>query len=542
MLLLSIAMYRGWTTLLFRVALLLGAFLIADPSLLGDCAIAMPASLAKRSPWESTAGKTGVCLADVEELSLCTGSTCKGFKCVPVDQLHESSSGFAFMTFQRLQDWCMFRTSGPFAAILKGFICDKVVTLGFESNRVSEVVVTIWDAIAHSTESRAVTLVNLSLDESDWICPTHSDTALDLESDPKIVLLVELRKTDAALSDWQAFGNREAFDSYIESLVTASGIRDRSVLHRTNAKDGYLAKRIQIPKTSRNYVYKKSGQNSIQLRAARSTGDPQEENIEILRIFGEANLADYSKVAESHEFSYGVFASQGAVYTRVCSEKLAEARKFWFPQDERFDAGNLGVKCKLHYRVQGLPAGTTLGAVRDVLREIGWEVVPLRVWHLAELASAIVACETEPKQTKVFTNLGSLLISREEKPMMKRKDTTRVVLSQAVPASQATPSSSLPSSVASVTGVRPYAGQSLLPPPPPNPELLARVEMLEKQMGETTSTIKVVQSEQADMKQQIHSGFRDMMQALQEMKDMQAAAASTTSSPLKSPPPKVQKK
>ena len=503
----------------------------------------MPASLAKRAPWETTAGKTGVSLSDVEELSLCTGSTCKGFRCFAVDQLHESSSGLSFITFQRLKDCAMVRTVGPCAVILRGFVSDKVITLGFETARVSEVVLTLWDSTAQKDESRAVTLVNLSSDETDWICRTHSDVAIDLEKDPKLIILVELRRSDAEAGDWQAFGTREAFDSYVEALIAASGIRDRTILHRTNLKEGYLSKRVQIPKDSRNHVYKKSGQNSIQFRAARMPDDPPEENIEILKVFGEANLAEFAKEAEARSFSLGVFASQGAVYTRVYADKLADARRFWYPQDERFDEGNIGVKCKLHYRVQGLPAGTTLRAVRDALREIEWEVVPLRMWHFSELAAAVVACEVEPRQTKLFTNLGSLLISKEDKPAAKRREHPQRSRGEGAPVPPSTPSSSTPSSASTaLPSARQRSGPSLLPPPPPNPELLARVEMLEKQMGEANSNIKTIQTEQTDIKQQLNCGFRDLMQAIQELKQSQAAASGTNSSPLKSPPTKVPRK
>ena len=435
----------------------------------------------------------------------------------------------------------MIRTVRPFASILRGFVSDKVTCLGFEPTRLSEVVVTLWDPVAQINESRAVTLVNMSADESDWIFRTHSEVSIDLDSEPKLVLLAELRQSDAAKSDWQAFGVREAFDAYLESLIRASGLQNRAILHRTNVKDGYLAKRVQIPKASRNFVYKKSGQNSIQFRAARLPGDPQEDNIEILRVYGEENLASYAKAAEVNDFSLGVFASQGAVYTRVLSDMIAQARQFWFPNDERFDESNIGVKCKLHYRVQGLPSGITLKAVREVLKEIGWCVVPLRVWHLSELAAAIVACESEPAVMKVSTNLGCLIISREDKVISRRKENKQEVINHATSSAQAASSATPPGTASTLPpSVRPRLGASLLPPPPPNPELLARVELLEKQMGEANSNIKTIQVEQTDMKSQLSCGFRDLMQAIQELKEQQSAMSST--SPLRSPPTKLQKK
>ena len=66
--------------------------------------------------------------------------------------------------------------------------------------------------------------------------------------------------------------------------------------------------------------------------------------------------------------------------------------------------------------------------------------------------------------------------------------------------------------------------------------------MLEKQMGEANSNIKTIQTEQTDIKQQLNCGFRDLMQAIQELKQSQAAASGTNSSPLKSPPTKVPRK
>eukprot|EP00439_Symbiodinium_sp_Y106_P066693 s1084_g10.t3 len=450
----------------------------------------------------------GVCLADVEELSLSTGPTCKDMRCLPADQFHENCCGFCFTSFQRLREYAMVRTVRPFASILRGFVSDKVTCLGFEPTRLSEVVVTLWDPVAQINESRAVTLVNMSADESDWIFRTHSDVSIDLDSEPKLVLLAELRQSGAAKSDWQAFRAREAFDAYLESLIRASGLQARAILHRTNVKDGYLAKRVQIPKASRNFVYKKSGQNSIQFRAARLPGDPQEENIEVLRVYGEENLASYAKVADVKDFSLGVFASQGAVYTRVLSDKIAQARQFWFPNDERFDEGNIGVKCKLHYRVQGLPSGITLKAVREV-----------------------------------STNLGCLIISREDKVISRRKEYRREEINHTASSTHAAPSVTPPPAASNFPpSVRPRLGASLLPPPPPNPELLARVEMLEQQMGEANANIKTIQVEQTDMKSQLSCGFRDLMQAIQELKEQQSATSSSANSPLRSPPSKLQKK
>ena len=68
------------------------------------------------------------------------------FQVLAVDQVRESSNGLSFITFQRLKNCAMVHKVGPCAVILRGFVSDKVVSLGFEIARVSDVVVTLWDS------------------------------------------------------------------------------------------------------------------------------------------------------------------------------------------------------------------------------------------------------------------------------------------------------------------------------------------------------------------------------------------------------------
>ena len=222
---------------------------------------------AKRCAWETRNDICGVSLSDPAELSLVTGATCSGMVSIPAAQINETSEGLAFVTQTRLQELSTIRTSRPCALILKGFISQKIVSLGIASNRMHQIVLTLWDGVASLVEARAVTLVNLAVDEMDFINKTHSDDELALRDESKLPILFEMRKTEAAASDWKAYGTVAAFNVYIESLLKSLGLLSQSILHKTIEKQDYFVRRVQIPSDARDSVYRRSGACSVQCRA-----------------------------------------------------------------------------------------------------------------------------------------------------------------------------------------------------------------------------------------------------------------------------------
>ena len=350
-------------------------------------------------PWESKAGNTGLVLADVQELSMSTGAKCTELQNVPADQIHDSAEGYSFVSFTRLQEIHAVRTIRPFILILKGFVKHKLAEIETDDSRISQLILSVFDHVSNVTEPRALTLINAASDEADFVCKTHVESALRIRDEVKVTLFMEIRKESAAATDWTSFGNVQAFSVYTESLVKSAGLMNKAVLHRVVDKDTYIMRRALIPLESRDGLYKKSGQCSVQIRAARLPLDPW--------VFGENDVAAVTRAGEHLPGWLGAFASNGVFYVRVLDEHIREAREFWLQADERFDDEKMSIKCSKQYRVQGFVAGTTCKDVLTALRAVGWNVVPLKVVHVQELSTAIVASDRDPSQWRSVAQ-GSL--------------------------------------------------------------------------------------------------------------------------------------
>ena len=180
-------------------------------------------SFQKRAPWESNGNRIGLTVADCSELSLPTGAVCSELLHVPADQVHDSSTGVSFVTFVKFQEMMHIRTMKPMAFILKGFVRQKVLAIGIEEPRISQLVLTLRDAVCNSDESRAVTVVNVASDETDFFCKTHDDSALELSDESKLTVYFELRECDASKADWKSYGSVAAFTLYVEALGKSRG-------------------------------------------------------------------------------------------------------------------------------------------------------------------------------------------------------------------------------------------------------------------------------------------------------------------------------
>ena len=510
-------------------------------------------SFQKRAPWESNGNRIGLTVADCSELSLPTGAVCSELLHVPADQVHDSSTGVSFVTFVKFQEMMHIRTMKPMAFILKGFVRQKVLAIGIEEPRISQLVLTLRDAVCNSDESRAVTVVNVASDETDFFCKTHDDSALELSDESKLTVYFELRECDASKADWKSYGSVAAFTLYVEALVKAAGIREKTVLNRVVEKSGYFMRRAMIPPSSRDTLYCKSGQNSVQIRAARRPFDPPEPGLEVLKVDnGGDDLSSVVKYGETVAGFLGAFSTQGAYYVRVADAHIKDARSHWYVGDTRFDDGNIGMKAAKHFRISGFPSGVNFPDILKVTRAFGWNVIPVRVFHVNELAVAIVASDVEPGLSKVPTSLGNLLISDEARKPRKAFVSRPGENSQWSSWPNKVDGNVSSSSQSSHPTTAESRGSSL---PTPRPSLLAvpytglanRVQELEQQMMKVNSQIGTLEANQQETNSQIKTlqasqddGFKNLLVAIQELRSSSAAA----SSPIKptSPPSKVQKK
>ena len=493
-----------------------------------------------RCSWESRAGKPGLTLADVTELSLATGAACKSLANVPAEQIHESAEGYSFVSLARSQEWISVKTIRPFVLILKGFVKHKLGSEIADEDRISQLILTVHDHIAGRDEPRALTLVNMASDECDFICKTHHTSALELSDEVKIPVFIEIRKSQASPADWNSFGSVDAFAVYSESLMKATALSHRVVLHKVVTKEDYIMRRALVPIDSRDTLYRKSGQCSVQIRAARLPLDPNENGLEVMRVFGEKDLAAVARAGENIPGWLGAFASNGAFYIRAADDRIKDARKFWFEADERFDEDNIALKCAKQFRVQGFTAGTTCKDVLATLRAAGWNVVPLRVIHIQELATAIVASDKDPENWKIASSLGSLLISSEERKPRKFTVAAKEKLPQATSLenqSVAPRSSSSQPSAASMPSARitfpPRQGQSLLPMPFAG--MATRIEQLEQQMTGVHQSIAGLEEGQKNTNVKLQSlqdsqntGFSQLMDAIKDMKSEMSSHSSPT--------------
>ena len=128
--------------------------------------------------------------------------------------------------------------------------------------------------------------------------------------------------------------------------------------------------------------------------------------------------ATYAALVEIPGFR-GVFVGQGQHFVRIDDSELEVARKIVYEQDDRFCPETMGMKLTDRFRVQGLPSGIT----NSTLAEWHWRVVPLQVFHVSELAVAIVGSDSYPSSCHIPTSCGHLLVEKLERRGPKAKKT-----------------------------------------------------------------------------------------------------------------------
>ena len=65
--------------------------------------------------------------------------------------------------------------------IVKGFAQQKLISMGAQDQRLSQLVLTLRDDVSHMDESGAITLMNLALDEADFLRRSFDNSELELK-------------------------------------------------------------------------------------------------------------------------------------------------------------------------------------------------------------------------------------------------------------------------------------------------------------------------------------------------------------------------
>lgn len=510
--------------------------------------------VAARSPWESRGGKQGVTLKFPTELALLGGELPDPFPALAVDQVHDSACGHAFVNVTSVTDVAFVRTSQPCILIVKGFVAIKLQNMGVQKDRTVETTITLHDAKLDAAQVRAVTLINLAGGRDNYVVHAADEMAVAVKQDPKLVILAELRQSDVSERNWCAYRDCKAFDMFINQVICQECIAGTFVLHKTTVKDAYLVKRIQISHTDRDNIYTKSGKVGITFKQARSIFDPDEKDIEVLRLQTTDKKdieATYAALVEIPGFR-GVFVGQGQQFVRIDDSELEVARKIVCDQDDRFCPETMGMKLTHRFRVQGLPSGITNASVISTLAEWHWRVVPLQVFHVSELAVAIVGSDSYPSSYHIPTSCGHLLVEKLERRGPKAKKTI-------VKESGASSSGADSAPTSDISQIRP---RNLLANPRPSApdmsqqgsfmspfanSLAGKVKDLEEKVANITGDIVKLQDGQNETRNEIHAlrtqqdtGFSSLMSAIGDLKKMQESVLQTSSpSKAASPPAKV---
>ena len=88
-------------------------------------------------------------------------------------------------------------------------------------------------------------------------------------------------------------------------------------------------------------------------------------------------------------------------FFRTSDPTIAEARKFFYPDDERFTVQNIGIKMKHFYVVEGFPLGVAIREVTEALESIGWIAIPVRITNLRQLSRVLAAGADPPAKLSI---------------------------------------------------------------------------------------------------------------------------------------------
>lgn len=192
--------------------------------------------------------------------------------------------GFCFATLTSLANYFNFRAMGTFVFVTKGYVREKVIKLGFEDERVRETTLSVYDHVIQQKTPRALTLINAANLDADYVELSDAAQALEIPKVERLAVMIEMRQNHAKTKDWEAFVNLSKFDSYVLQLLQMIRCEQSAIQYKTFVRDDYFAKRVLLPKASRNALYARSGLNSIQVRPIRNVDDEPEVGLELLPI------------------------------------------------------------------------------------------------------------------------------------------------------------------------------------------------------------------------------------------------------------------
>ncbi|CAE7658688.1 hypothetical protein AK812_SmicGene30153 [Symbiodinium microadriaticum] len=454
---------------------------------------------ARRATWESTSTKQGVYMAHPDELKPPLSEHDFQITQWPVGQFHEHSCGITFANFASFEKHAAIRTSSCCAVILKGFVKERVLRLGFIDKAILSTTITLGDSVVGAEEVRAVTIVNMAQSEDEFFSIPEPDEVIEVTTTCRVAMFAEIRKSDAKTEDWAAFGAQQSFENYLSQVLQSTTSVEKVVQYRTFVKEDYLCRRIQVPIDDRNRVYSRSGLRSVQFRAVRKFDDPAEPGLEILKVQSEDSVADLANSLQAMPGNLGVFKSQSQVYYRSEDRHLAAARRKFFLNDDRFSEFNIHAKSAFHYRVLGFPAGTAMKEIVGTLTALDFVEVPQKVVNLKELCIVFITAPTRPIVKRFNTSIGVIQFEEVELRRNVQKGNTMSAPQPSIKGKgkgkslRAPPSTStLPSTPSSASGPSVFLTCSSAP----TVSLANRVSQLEKQMELVHADVSGLQSQQ----------------------------------------------
>ncbi|CAE7245148.1 unnamed protein product [Symbiodinium sp. CCMP2592] len=498
-----------------------------------------------RAPWETTSSKDGLIITDFSEVALESFES-HDLRQLHIDSLHTHSTGLCLATQTSSKKFLQFETATPCALVVKGHVEEYIKMLGFDSKRVFTTSLSLRDPVASSVEPRAVTIVNLAREESEWFNKFASDDDFQVNAATKIMVMFELRKCDAAQEDWDAFGNKTAFMNYTDETLTSALIRQEAVGYEPFVKDDYLVRKVLIPACARDSLYRLSAARSIQIKAKRTVTDAPEQGLEVIKIPQTLTLAEARAQFANISGYLGIFSNQKQLFIRVADNHISEMRQALYADDPRFTASNLGVKSRWLFKVLGFPTGVAWDTVHKFFASIEWKAIPTKALHLSEMAIIFATAASNPSVWKARTDYGPVHIMLLERNFSKNKfsnpqdgvpDPAQPVLSNG----SAVDTPNTPRGRA-FTSQR--TGGLKLPVPKipaslaPDQGLGTRVAALEAQMKRVQTDVGSLNDSQRETRLQIQqlteqqsSGFQSLLAAIQDLKQNQSSPAIVPSSP-----------
>lgn len=510
-----------------------------------DCCI-----MVRFACWETSAVKQGLQLASWDDLVFPSWEGDCRCEHWPISMVEETSTGVSFASLQSVEKMTEFRSHGPMAFIVKGFENERLMKVGFEADRLICTNLTVRDEIAKTTELRAVTLINVSASEEDFVSLPKAEHEIRLQTVNRMPLFVELRQTDAQQKHWDDLHSPEAFEAYVRIMLQKCGISDQSVRYKVFTRPGYVCQRLQIPLGFRDQVYQYSGKSSVQIRAVRTMTDAPEEGLEVIRLQTDQPLATLAEECRLPG-SLGFFKSQGKTFYRTTDAMLGQARSHWFSGDTKFSSKNIGIKMRFFYVIEGFPLGVAAHEVTEVLEMIGWTAIPVRITNLRQFAKVLAAGAVEPPKLRFLTSIGPLQLTPAEKPKSVQKASMAIAptptrprgaMKVEEPKRAARPVPIAPSQLSTSDG---GSSSSTRPSTPsaPTTSLSSRVTQLEAQLSGVKSDVQGLKSSQEVLSKNLETlssrqdkGFSDLMEAIASLS--REASSQAKASPARKAPKK----